>query len=138
LKTADDEGSQDSRSRVAGSRDSLLPFERGYARRSLYRRRCYGRAVATVVYGDFEWDETKADANAARHDVRFEEAAQALTDPYSVDFMDALHPDRLVTVAMSPQERILYVVTTERGSRIRIISARRASTHERRIYEGEP
>jgi uncharacterized DUF497 family protein len=39
---------------------------------------------------------------------------------------------------MSPQERILYVVTTERDSRTRIISARRASTHERRIYEAEP
>jgi uncharacterized DUF497 family protein len=55
-----------------------------------------------------------------------------------VDFADTVHPDRLVTLAMSPAERILYVVTTERGSRIRIISARRASTHERRIYEGSP
>jgi uncharacterized DUF497 family protein len=36
---------------------------------------------------------------------------------------------------MSPHERILYVVTTERGPRVRIISARRASTHEQRIYE---
>jgi hypothetical protein len=34
-----------------------------------------------------------------------------------------------------PQERILYVVSTERGSRVRILSARRAGTHERRIYE---
>jgi uncharacterized DUF497 family protein len=87
------------------------------------------------VYGDFEWDEEKANANEAKHGIRFEEAAQALTDPYSVDFSDAAHPDRLVTVAMSPQERILYVVSTERGSRVRIVSARRASTHERRIYE---
>jgi uncharacterized DUF497 family protein len=39
---------------------------------------------------------------------------------------------------MSPYERILYVVTTERGSRTRIISARRASTHEQRIYEADP
>ena len=102
------------------------------------RRRCYGRAVPTVVYGDFEWDEEKAEANAAKHGVRFDEAAQALTDPSSVDFADALHPDRLVTVAMSPQERILYVVTTQRGPQTRIISARRANTHERRIYEGDP
>ncbi len=80
----------------------------------------------------------KAEANEAKHGVRFEEAAQAFTDLYSVDFADTTHPDRLVTVAMSPQERILYVVTTERGSRTRIISARRASTHERRIYEGHP
>jgi uncharacterized DUF497 family protein len=90
------------------------------------------------VYGDFEWDAAKADANEAKHGVRFEEAAQAFTDPYSVDFADVVHPDRLVTVAMSPQERIHYVGTTERGSRTRIISARHASTHERRIYEGDP
>ena len=58
-------------------------------------------------------------ANEAKHGVRFEEAAQAFTDPYSVDFADAVQPDRLVTLAMSPRERILYVVTTERGSRTR-------------------
>jgi uncharacterized DUF497 family protein len=94
--------------------------------------------VPTFVYGDFEWDEEKAAVNETKHGVRFEEAAQAFTDPYAVDFADAAHPDRLVTLAMSPHERILYVVTTERGSRTRIISARRASTHERRIYEADP
>ncbi len=94
--------------------------------------------MPTIVYGDFEWDEAKAEANQAKHGVSFEEAAQAFTDPLSVDFEDTARPDRLVTLAMSPQQRILYVVTTERRSRVRIISARRASTHERRIYEGEP
>jgi hypothetical protein len=95
--------------------------------------------VPTFVYGDFEWDVAKAAANELKHGVRFEEAAQAFTDPRSVDFADAAHPDRLVTVAMSPRKRILYVVTTERGSRTRIVSARRASSHEQRIYEeGDP
>ena len=93
--------------------------------------------MSTVVYGDFEWDEEMAVANEAKHGVRFEEAA-LFTDPYSVDFADAVQPDRLVTLAMSPHERILYVVTTERGFRTRIISARCASTHERRIYEADP
>jgi uncharacterized DUF497 family protein len=64
--------------------------------------------------------------------------AQAFTDPLSMDFADAVYPDRLVTLALSPAERMLYVVTTERGLRTRIISARRASSHERRIYEGTP
>jgi uncharacterized DUF497 family protein len=48
------------------------------------------------------------------------------------------NPDRLVTWPMSPAERILYVVTTERGLRTRNVSARRASTHERRIYGSSP
>ena len=69
--------------------------------------------MPTFVYGDFEWDEAKAMAIDAKPVVRFEEAAQAFTDPYSVDLADAVQPDRLVTLAMSPHERILYVVTTE-------------------------
>ncbi len=38
------------------------------------------------------------------------------------------------TLAMSSVGRILYVVSTEAGPRLRIISARRATAHERRIY----
>ena len=93
--------------------------------------------MTTVIYGDFEWDAEKAELNAAKHGVPFEEAAEAFTDPWSVDFADTLRPERLVTLAMSPGERILYVVTVERGLRTRIISARRATSHERRIYEAE-
>lgn len=52
--------------------------------------------MPTVVYGDFEWDEAKAIANAAKHGVGFEEAAQALTDPHAVDLSDAVYPDRVV------------------------------------------
>jgi hypothetical protein len=62
--------------------------------------------VSTLVYGDFEWDEEKAVANEAQHGVRFGEAAQAFTDPYAVDLADAVEPNRLVTLAMSPHERI--------------------------------
>lgn len=93
------------------------------------------RGVPTVVHGDFEWDADKARSNAAKHGVTFVEAAVAMTDPMAVDFDDAKYPDRLITLARSPMDRILYVVTTEPGSRTRIISARRASSHERRIYE---
>jgi hypothetical protein len=39
---------------------------------------------------------------------------------------------------MSPRDRILYVVTTERGDRVGIISARVATSHERRLYEQAP
>jgi uncharacterized DUF497 family protein len=91
--------------------------------------------VPTVVHGEFEWDADKAAANASKHGVTFEEAAVAMTDPMAVDFNDRKYPDRLITVAISPLDRILYVVTTESGARTRIISARRATSHERRIYE---
>lgn len=94
--------------------------------------------MATVVFGDFEWDAEKASANRRKHGVSFEEAAEAMRDPLSVDFEDIAHPENTVTLAMSPRDRILYVVTTQRGERVRIISARAATSHERRIYEDEP
>jgi len=91
--------------------------------------------VATVVHGDFEWDEAKATSNIAKHGVSFEEAALAMKDPFSQDFDDALHPANLITLAASPSGRILYIVSTESDHCIRIISARDATRHERRLYE---
>jgi hypothetical protein len=91
--------------------------------------------VATVVFGDFEWDDQKASSNRRKHQVSFEEAAEAMRDPLAVDFEDIAHPENTLTLAMSPRDRILYVVTTERGDRVRIISAREATSHERRLYE---
>jgi len=91
--------------------------------------------VLTVVHGDFEWDAEKAARNIAKHGVSFEEAATAMRDPFSQDFADSLQPDNLVTLAATPFGRILYVVSTERDRRIRIISARDATRHERRRYD---
>ena len=102
------------------------------------RNRFYREPVPTVIHGDFEWDADKAAQNLANHGVMFEEAALAMTDPLSIDFDDLARPQNIVTLAASPNGAILYVVSTDRDSRIRIISARKATAHERRIYqEGE-
>jgi uncharacterized DUF497 family protein len=91
--------------------------------------------VPTVVHGDFEWDEEKAETNLAKHGVAFEEAALAMKDPLSLDFDDLVEPDNLITLAASPSGRILYIVSTVRGDRLRIISARDATSTERRRHE---
>jgi len=91
--------------------------------------------VPTLVHGDFEWDDEKAAQNIANHGVTFEEAALAMTDPLSIDFDDLAQPENIVTLARSPSGAILYIVSTDRDSRIRIISARKATAHERRIYQ---
>jgi uncharacterized protein len=88
-----------------------------------------------MVHGDFEWDDDKARSNLAKHDVAFEEAALAMKDPLSLDFEDLVEPDNLITLAASPARRILYIVSTVRNDRIRIISARIATSNERRRYE---
>jgi len=52
-----------------------------------------------------------------------------------LDFDDLVEPDNLITLAASPSGRILYIVSTIRDERIRIISARDATSTERRRYE---
>ncbi len=86
----------------------------------------------------FEWDGEKARQNLAKHSISFEEAATVLGDPLSLTIEDSAHStdeDRLITIGNSAGQRLLVVAHVERGERIRIISARRATRHERLDYE---
>jgi uncharacterized DUF497 family protein len=91
--------------------------------------------VATVTFGDFEWDADKATANAAKHGVTFEEAVTVFLDLDYLLVRDALAPERFVAIGVSSQTRVLFVVHCERGEKLRIISARRATRRERETYE---
>jgi hypothetical protein len=86
----------------------------------------------------FEWNPTKAKKNLQKHGVSFEEASSAFYDPLAVAGADPDHSgeeDRTVTFGLSSLGRLLVVAHTERNDAIRIISARVATQHERRIYE---
>jgi uncharacterized DUF497 family protein len=91
--------------------------------------------VATVTFGDFEWDADKAAANAAKHGVTFEEATTVFLDLDYLLIRDVVEPERFVAIGMSSRARVLFVVHCERGQRVRIISARRATRRERETYE---
>jgi uncharacterized DUF497 family protein len=93
--------------------------------------------VATVAYGDFEWDPRKAAENERKHGVTFFEAATVFSDPQALDAPDLVIPHRFVIIGMSQSARTLFVVFAERGERVRIISARRANAAQRRKYEEE-
>jgi uncharacterized protein len=85
---------------------------------------------------DFEWDPRKAATNARKHGVAFEEAASVFGDPLALAIQDDAEPERTLLLGMSDRRRILLVVHVEiDDSTIRIISARRATSHERRRYE---
>lgn len=89
---------------------------------------------------EFEWDPSKAAANYRRHRVRFEEAATAFGDPLSITIPDPDHSvgeSRYILIGRSLLSRLLVVVHLERGTRIRLISARLATRRERRTYEEE-
>lgn len=86
----------------------------------------------------FEWDSDKAELNLANHDVSFEEAQSVFYDPLSLTTYDQSHSDdeiRYIDIGQSLNYRLLVVVYTERDTTIRIISARKATAHERRQYE---
>ncbi len=86
----------------------------------------------------FEWDPRKARRNLTIHGVSFDEASTAFRDPLSKTINDPLHSEdeeRFVLLGHSHRNRLLVVVHTERGDRIRLISARLASNRERVRYE---
>ena len=88
----------------------------------------------------FEWDKEKAIANLKKHGVSFEEATTIFSDPLSSTIPDPSHSqeeDRYVIIGLSMIGRHLVVVHTDRGDKIRIISARHATPSEVRKYERE-
>jgi len=87
---------------------------------------------------DFEWDARKAATNMRKHAVSFDEAASVFLDQLAVSGSDPDHSadeSRYVTFGMSSLGRLLTVSHTYRPGGIRIISARRVTRAERKIYE---
>ena len=88
----------------------------------------------------FEWDPAKAKMYLRKHGIAFREAATVLRDQLGITIFDPDHSDeedRFITFGFSAPGRLLIVAHTERGERIRIISARRLTRAEREAYEEE-
>jgi uncharacterized DUF497 family protein len=88
---------------------------------------------------DFEWDDSKATANLARHGVSFFTARRVFDDPFAFERLDDrmnYREDRFATTALV-DGRLLSVSWTARARRIRIISARFATAQERRLYHDQ-
>lgn len=88
----------------------------------------------------FDWDENKAAKNLSKHQVSFDEAKTVFDDPLYIDFYDPDHSEdeeRYLIVGRSNQEKLLIVSYTERENSLRIISARKVTKAERKVYEAE-
>lgn len=85
---------------------------------------------------EIEFDPAKARANLRKHRVSFSDAEQALRDQFAVtiDDPDAEGEQRFITLGMDALGRVLVVVHTPRGDRVRLISARKASKGEVEQY----
>lgn len=83
----------------------------------------------------FEWDPRKGEANTRKHGVSFADAVPVLEDERAITLRDdAAGEERWVTIGMDALARVLVVVYTWRGSKVRLISARPATPNERRQY----
>jgi uncharacterized DUF497 family protein len=87
----------------------------------------------------FEWDENKNRHNQRKHGVSFEEAQSVFQDENARGFYDPDHSeseDRFMLLGMSFRARMLMIChcTRQGGAAIRIISARRATRGEQKVY----
>jgi uncharacterized DUF497 family protein len=85
----------------------------------------------------FEWDPEKEAGNLRKHGISFEEASTVFGDALAATIPDTKHSElevRFITMGMSSGSRLLIISHTDAES-VRIISARPATTQERRRYE---
>jgi uncharacterized DUF497 family protein len=85
-----------------------------------------------------EWRREKAIENENKHGVSFEEALTVFYDPLAATFDDPDHSlgePRFITMGYSVRGRLLAVCHTERRGAVRLITARRATAHERKRHE---
>ncbi len=89
----------------------------------------------------FEWGSVKAASNLKKHGISFVEAQSVFYDEFALQFFDAessATEDRFLMLGMSGEAKLLLVCHCERegGDAIRIISARKATSNERKYYHG--
>ncbi|MBD3878732.1 MAG: BrnT family toxin [Quinella sp. 1Q5] len=92
--------------------------------------------VKKIIEGQFvEWDNKKAAINKQKHGISFETAALVFTDENRIERRDDRHSqdeDRWQVIGMVND--VLFVVFTERGEAVRLITARAATPRERSEY----
>ncbi len=93
----------------------------------------------TVDEGEFEWNAEKAESNWIKHGVSFKEAMTIFKDFGLICYDDVAHSiteERQIVIGYSAQNRLLTLCMTEtKDGKIRIISARKSTSIERKQYE---
>jgi uncharacterized DUF497 family protein len=85
----------------------------------------------------FQWDQERARSNKRKHGVDFADATAVLSDERAItmpDELSAVNEERFLTLGRDSLARILVVVFTRLGPKVRLISARKATAGEGRQY----
>ena len=85
---------------------------------------------------DFEWDADKDAENQAKHGISFGEATHIFDGPIltKMDDREDYGEVREITMGMISPDAVLVVVHTDRGDKIRLISARKSNRRERQVF----
>lgn len=86
---------------------------------------------------EFDWDKGNINKNR-KHGVEDKEAEEVFFDEDKITYKDVLHSqqeERFIVIGKTRSGRLMYIVFTIRGKRIRIISARDINKKEVQIYE---
>lgn len=84
----------------------------------------------------FDWDESNIKKNEIKHNVCYKECEQVFFDKplYFKDNKHSKTEDRLYAIGETNKERLLIIVFTKRGKKVRVISARSQSKKEKKLY----
>jgi len=88
---------------------------------------------------EFEWDEIKNAMNVIKHGVDFLDTESVFEDPFCIESLDPREDYgeiRHICIGYNRNGILIFVVYTIRDEAIRIISARRVTARERRLYHG--
>ena len=100
--------------------------------------RRYNKNLKTIFQDrPIEWDDEKNEINVRKHGISFETAAYVFADENRIELYDELHSDEEDRYQVIGRVgKVLFVIYTERGEAVRLISARYATAKERRVYYG--
>ena len=86
---------------------------------------------------NYQWDPAKAKANVNKHGVEFADAVGVFEDPdaITVEDPDSEGEQRFLSIGLDVLGRIIVVAYTYRDDDVRLISARKATKKEVKIYE---
>lgn len=86
---------------------------------------------------EFDWDKGNIEKNK-KHDVKDKETEEPFFDEEKILYKDTLHSkkeERFILIGRTKKGRLLYIVFTERGEKVRVISARNINKKEVAMYE---
>ncbi|MFC1702004.1 BrnT family toxin [Pseudomonadota bacterium] len=90
-----------------------------------------------TIKTEITWDSVKAKSNRLKHRVFFSEVEPVFYDPNAISFEDkeSENEARFIVIGLDSLARLVVVAYAYRDSVIRIISARKASKAEQKVYE---